>query len=115
MKYLLITLLFPLYMNSQMSVKDSVNITDELNYMKTCLGNHHKEFSFGTVIFCFGAGLGFTTTAMNVPKNEKNALYIGSSIIAMGGAILMMHSNLYFKRASLGLNGNGISVKYRFK
>jgi len=108
--------LLPVFISAQsVNNTDSVNISDELNFMKKCYSDHYKEFSFGTVIFCFGAGLGFSATIMDVPKNEKKTMYIGSSILGLGGALLMMHSNIYFRRASLGLNGNGISVKYRFK
>lgn len=113
-KLLFIAILLPVIASAQIN-KDTVNVSDEINFMKTCFSEHNKEFSFGTVIFCAGVGLGAVTTVMDVTSGEKKALYVGSSIIAFGGSLVMIHSNRYFKKASLGLNCNGISVKYRFK
>lgn len=94
---------------------DSVKVTDELVYLKKCMADYHRQHSIGTIILGVGTGLGIATLIMDVSSNEKNALLISSGVVAVVGSVIMIDASKFFKRASLGVNGNGLTVKYIFK
>lgn len=111
-----VTEVLPTITNSPiLNNKDSVTITAELNHFKTCMANYHKQHVTGTVLTFTGIGAGIGTAFLDVDANFKNILYGSSSAIFFIGTIVMIDAHKHFKRASLGVNGNGVTVKYIFK
>ncbi len=102
------------YVNNIANMRtDSVLISDELNYLKRCLVKSHQEYCAG--IGVIGLGIAGTVGVGLADIEDKNILLLFTSGISLVGTIIVIDSHKWFKRAGLGINKNGIGVKYIFK
>lgn len=99
-------------------IQDSVLVSNELEFMKNCFKKHHQEHNIGGLTTLFGIGISVAGIVVGTyPKqaDAARALFVVGGVISLIGQITMFDSHKWIGRAGLGINGNGLSVRYVFK
>ncbi len=107
-----------------------VNVVDELNFLKNNLSKSHSEYKTGLKISLAGLGVigagALISTFKNVTHNNYKTMMsttiemnqIGAGVICFGilgelvGRVIMIDSHKWLGRASVGIGGKGVTVKY---
>lgn len=101
-----------------LSATDTVNLTQEIDYMKNCFRKSQAQFNSGSYCVYTGIGLGGIGVLLSANKEPVALPLIGvGGVLSLIGTILMIDSHKWIGKAGLGINGKGntISVYYRFK
>lgn len=112
MKKIIVLVCLSLNLSAQKQTLDSSNIVDEVNYMKYCMGNHHKAYIGGVSLVLSSLVVSGIAVAT---KQDIPVIYGTAAILGVVGTITIINANKWFKRASVGLNGKGMIVTYTFK
>jgi hypothetical protein len=108
----------PILINDNRPPLDSVLMSQEINYMKTCFTNFHSQYKKGVAISIIGIAIsatgGFLMNQESSTDFEQAVVGAGALTTLIGG-IVTINSHKWIGRAGLGLTGNGIGVRYIFK
>ena len=98
-------------------VIDTVNVSDELFYMRNCLTKFHSEYTTGLSITLIGGALAGTSLLLQEDQTIRTALGIGGMVIMMVGIATTFDAHKWLHRAGLGVSGkgNGVEIRYRLK
>jgi len=98
-------------------IVDSVNVSDELVYMRTCLTKFHTQYTTGLSITLIGGALAGTSVFIECDELTKQAVGIGGLVIMLVGVATTFDSHKWINRAGWGVSGKGnmVEVRYRFK
>lgn len=97
--------------------KDTVNLTEELTYLRFCLTKFHNQYTTGQSITFFGTALGATSLFITKDQVFRQQLGIGGLVILLVGIGCTIDAHKWLGRAGWGVSGKGNSVEvhYRFK
>lgn len=89
------------------------NLENEVNHIKLNLERSHNEFNTGCMIM-LGAGTLYSISLIS--KDQFSQKYIPWVSLGMGlvGTGFIIHSHKYIGKAGLGVNGQGVTVSYKF-
>ncbi len=113
MQRISILLIFALFcgkLNAQSNF-DTVSVSDELNHLKKCMYQYSKQHTIGATVAI--AGVGISAISFVAANNQNTLLAIGGAACLIG-TVIMFDSNKWFKRASMNIGANGLSVRYKF-
>lgn len=98
-------------------VGDTVNVSEELAYMRFCMQKFHAQYTTGLSITLLGGAL--AASSLFLPENNllKEEMGIGGVVITVVGLGVSMDAHKWFSRAGWGVSGKGnrMKVVYRFK
>jgi hypothetical protein len=98
-------------------VGDTVNVSEELAYMRFCMSKFHAQYTTGLSITLLGGAL--AASSLFLPENNllKEEMGIGGVVITIVGLGVSMDAHKWFSRAGWGVSGKGnrMKVVYRFK
>lgn len=99
------------------SRKDTVNISEEITYLRTCLNKFHTQYTTGLSLTIVGTALGATTLFITKDEVFRQQLGIGGAILLLAGLGCSIDAHKWLGRAGWGVSGKGNSVEihYRFK
>lgn len=98
-------------------VIDTVNVSDELFYMRNCLSRFHTQYTTGMSITLIGGALTATSFFLESDQSVQRAFGIGGAVIMLVGIATSMDAHKWINRAGWGVGGKGnmVEVRYRFK
>jgi hypothetical protein len=108
----------PIVVEERKQILDSVMMSQEIDYMKTCFTNYHKAYNQGAAVSVIGLTLATTSGILLANKTETKLEY---AMLGLGGVtsavgmIIIIDSHKWMGRAGLGITGNGVGVRYIFK
>lgn len=100
------------------SLKDTVILSQELDFMKQCLRKCHKEYIIGLSAIGGAALLNVTGGLLLEGSAEVGITMIFLGVVSfIAGEYMMIDSHKWINRAGLGLTGRGgqVGVYYRLK
>lgn len=96
-------------------IKDSASADKELNFLRSCLKRHSKEYFTGVTITGVGLAGSIVGGALSAEFPDTGfPIIIASGVVALVGTIVTIDSHKWFKRAALGVTGSGAYVRYTF-
>lgn len=97
---------------------DTVNLTQEINYMRNCLLKSYNQFKIGAISFCSGIAVSGIGVALISKQSQLSLpLYGLGGLVSIIGAAIMIDSHKWIGKAGLGMSGKGdsVTIYYRFK
>jgi hypothetical protein len=97
--------------------KDTVNLSEEMTYLRNCLTKFHTQYTTGLSLTLVGTALGASTLFVTKDPIFRQQLGIGSAILLLAGFGCSMDAHKWIGRAGWGVSGKGNSVEihYRFR
>jgi hypothetical protein len=96
---------------------DSVNVSDELAFMRTCLTKFHAQYNTGISLILVGGAITGSSYFISTDDNLQKYLGIGGIAMMLVGGVFVIDAHKWFNRAGWGVSGKGnmVEVRYRFK
>lgn len=96
---------------------DTVNVSEELNYLRFCMNKFHLQYTTGLTVTFIGAALAGASVFMSADNNFKQELGIGGAAILLIGFGWTVDAHKWIGRAGWGVSGKGnmVEIHYRFK
>ncbi|MDI1355154.1 MAG: hypothetical protein PSX36_09555 [bacterium] len=98
-------------------VIDTVNVSDELVYMRTCLTRFHTQYTTGMSLSLIGGALTASSFLLEDNQSVQQVLGISGAVILLVGIATSFDAHKWVARAGWGIGGKGnmVEVRYRFK
>jgi hypothetical protein len=96
---------------------DSVNVSEELNYMRFCFTKFNQQYTTGLSITLVGAALGGSSFFITKDKTFREEIGLGGLVVFLVGFGCSLDAHKWIGRAGWGVSGKGnmVEVRYRFK
>ncbi len=96
---------------------DSVNISDEVAYMRSCMSKFHTQYTTGLSISLIGGALAGTSAFIIGDETTQQITGIGGLVMMLVGVGVTIDAHRWFGKAGWGVSGKGnmVQVRYRFK
>lgn len=96
---------------------DTVNVSDEIAYMRFCMNKFHNQYTTGLTVTLIGGALAGTSLFLSNDVQLKQEVSIGGVVMTLVGLGISMDAHKWFAKAAWGVSGKGnrMQVVYRFK
>ena len=96
---------------------DSVNVSDELTFMRNCFTKFHTQYNTGVSLILVGGAITGSSYFISSDDNLQKYLGIGGIVMMLAGGVFVIDAHKWFNRAGWGVSGKGnmVEVRYRFK
>lgn len=97
--------------------KDTVNLTEELTYLRFCLTKFHTQYTTGQSITFIGTALAASSIFITKDQVFRQQMGIAGIVILLVGLGCSVDAHKWLGRAGWGVSGKGNSVEvhYRFR
>lgn len=97
------------------SQTDSVNISEEIAYMRYCMQKFHSQYTTGLSLSLVGSALMASTLFLGKENPFKQEIGLGGAVIGLVGFGITIDAHKWFLKASWGVGGKGgrVTTSYR--